>query len=85
MYKYEYYLEPQIVDRRKSFYRKAKVIVDNEGNEILQSYNTYVAGIKNNIPYIEDWFSATTRRHIYEFMAQHGITGTKKELEKFLV
>lgn len=75
-------LEP-IYDRAKSFYKKA-FIIRNEDNSIdLLSYSTIVATIKNGELHINGFYSATTLRHLKEFISQMGYTnGTKTELEK---
>lgn len=75
-----YNLEPKF-DSRKSFYGKA--IVEISGgwgqNVSLYSYNTLVAFIgydenENFVCYLTaDWdYSATTLRHVKEFLRQHG-------------
>ena len=58
-------------DRRKSFYGKAKIETDN-GNQKLYSYGTLVAEIKKGKPIIYGTYSATTLRHIKEFLKQNG-------------
>lgn len=60
-------------DARKSFYGKAHVIVENDGDDLyLRSYNTRVAHIHEGkrVPNEEIWASATTNRHIREFYKQ---------------
>lgn len=54
---------------RKSFYGKAIVIIDNDGNETLYSYDTPIITRKNNGELIRLWggWSATTGRHIAAF------------------
>jgi len=83
------YLEPQY-DTRKSFYRKARIYKDNNGNILLMSYETIVAKItdkiatKDNIEKVEvyGYYSNTTARHINEFLQQHGYPKmTKKQME----
>lgn len=56
-------------DGRKSFYGKAKVIVDEQGNEILYSYNTAIIKRMKSSEIIRLWdgWSATTGRHIKAF------------------
>lgn len=61
-----------IHDGRKSFYKKAHVITDNNNNKYLKSYDTIVAAIKNDIPEVYGTYSMTTRRHINEFLRQYG-------------
>ena len=58
-------------DRRKSFYKKAKVRVEN-GKTILQSYTTDVVEIENGKPFVKGMYSQTTGRHIKEFLKQKG-------------
>lgn len=87
---YLYDLEPQH-DRRKSFYGKAKVYKDDKGHLLLMSYSTIVAEITDGIATedgrstvkVNGWYSATTARHINDFLYQHGFkTMSKKEMEE---
>lgn len=72
-----------IYDRRKSFYKKAYVITENDGTLKLISYTTEVATVKNGKLHINGFYSTTTLRHIREFIEQNGFkNGSKKELEK---
>ena len=72
-----------VFDSRKSFYGKAKVIIMESGEIILQSYDTFVASIKDRKVTIKGFYSTTTLRHIKEFLKQNGFeVGSKKELEK---
>lgn len=72
-------LEP-IFDSRKSFYKKAYTLTENNKITLL-SYNTKVEEIKNDKAKIFDTYSPTTLRHIKEFLHQNGFKiGTKKEL-----
>ncbi len=74
-------LQP-IYCRQKSFYGKAKIIRE-KGIIKLKSYDTIIAEIKNGKLHINGFYSATTTRHLKEFMRQNGFTtGTKKQLEK---
>jgi len=74
-----------VYDSRKSFYKKAHVIHDG-ANMKLQSYNTIVAEIKDGEAVIYGFYSATTIRHIKDFLYQNGFEiGTKAELEKMYV
>lgn len=60
-------------DSRASFYGKARVQV--EGNVLkLYSYTTYVARIQQDInkAVVFGTYSATTLRHIKEFLKQNG-------------
>lgn len=83
------YLKP-IYDSRQSFYNKAIVVEDANGR-YLQSYETIVARItdKNNgysiTPYAQVFgtYSATTLRHIKEFLKQNGFKAeSKAQIEK---
>lgn len=85
-----YELEPQY-DSRKSFYGKAKVYRNDRGGLLLMSYSTIVAEITDGIATedgepsvkVNGWYSATTARHINEFLQQHGFKPmNKKEMEK---
>ena len=63
-----------IYDSRKSFYRKAFVECDN-GKKYLYSYDTKVAYIdENGVPHLlyNYDYSATTLRHVKEFILQAG-------------
>lgn len=64
---YTYELVPK--DNRKSFYGKAKVIVDDDGTETLISYKTLVIRRNPDGTLTRLWpgWSATTGRHIFAF------------------
>lgn len=73
-----------------SFNRLAWVEYDDQGNIYLISYETTVAVIKDGLisesgrqeAHIFDWYSATTAKHINEFLQQHGFEKlSKKEME----
>lgn len=67
-----YDLTPQY-DSRKSFYSKAKVDTGDKGDKNrLYSYNTLVAEIKNGKPVVYGTYSATTLRHIKDWLRQNG-------------
>ena len=73
-------LEP--VDGRKSFYGKAKAIRRGDITQ-LQSYDTIVAEYDHNSREmnIDDWYSATTQRHINSFLNLFGYpTMSKSEI-----
>ena len=67
-------------DGRKSFYGKAVVIVEDNGENVLQSYNTEVCKVTNNGEFVRLWggYSATTMRHINSFLQFVGIAGGGK-------
>jgi maleate cis-trans isomerase len=72
-----------IYDSRASFYGKAKVTVDVEGDLILTSYSTDVAVIKGNKAVVKGLYSQTTTRHIKEFLKQNGFKAIdSKQIEK---
>ena len=77
-------LVPQY-DARKSFYGKAKVETDTElGVTSLYSYGTLVAAVfrymgDNGRAAVYGTYSATTLRHIKEFLKQHGFTAKTKD------
>lgn len=80
------FLEP-VIDRRKSFYKKAKILIDEEGNKYLQSYGSIIAEVKDGKVKINTdiylWDSQTSLRHLKDFLYQLGYEiGSKKELEK---
>lgn len=58
-------------DGRKSFYGKARVIEDSEGNRMLQSYTTYICIIRadGGLIKLNPVATPTTRRHIRSFFA----------------
>lgn len=58
-------------DSRASFYMKAKVR-DENGRLTLISYTTEVAYIENGNAFVLGSWSATTTRHIREFLLQNG-------------
>lgn len=77
-------LSPQY-DSRKSFYNKANVVDDNDGNMTLYSYNTPVCRIQDGkVQLLPKWdYSATTLRHVKEFLLQNGFeAGTKSQIAK---
>jgi len=63
-------------DSRASFYGKAQVIEDDEGDLTLQSYSTKVAKLSTNkcpnFCEVYGTYSQTTLRHIKEFLKQNG-------------
>jgi len=70
--------------RAKSFYGKAKTINQN-GTEILQSYQTDVAEYDKATGKVKinGWYSQTTARHINAFLSKHGKpTLSKSEMQK---
>lgn len=75
-----YGLEAQY-DSRKSFGGKAQVETDNAGTETLYSYNTPVVKIVNGkVTLLPKWdSSATTLRHVKEFLKQHDLKAESKE------
>ena len=79
-----YDLQPEY-DSRQSFYGKAVVLrnpdkaVDSEYIETLLSYQTPVAAIQaNGDAVVFMTYSATTLRHIKEFLKQHGFKAESK-------
>lgn len=72
-----YALQP--TNNRKSFYGKAQVIEQDNGDIELQSYDTIVARIRNgNFERLWDGYSATTMNHINSFLDTFGISGGGK-------
>jgi hypothetical protein len=64
---------------RKSFYSKAEVIEQDNGDIELRSYNTIVARIRHGkFERLWDGYSATTMNHINSFLALFGINGGGK-------
>lgn len=71
-----------IYDSRASFYGKA-IVSDSENGIQLQSYDSVVAEIKNGKAVVLGDYSATTLRHIKEFLKQNGFKAeTKKQILK---
>lgn len=64
-----------IYNNVKSYYNKAKVIIETEGDKVtnvkLISYDTEVAVINNGVLYIKGTYSATTLKHITDFIYQY--------------
>jgi hypothetical protein len=75
-----YALTPTGYDRAKSFYGKANIIEEN-GEVILQSYDTFVCMINKRGAFVRLWggYSATTMRHINVFIKMLGIEGGGKK------
>jgi hypothetical protein len=73
----EHNLEPRY-DGRASFYGKAQVRTE-AGKEILTSYNTDVAYIKDGKAVVNGAYSDTTLRHIKEFLKQNGFKAEHKD------
>ena len=78
------FLEP-VIDRRKSFYKKAKILIDNKGNKYLKSYDSIIAEVKNGKVKINTdvylWDSQTSFRHLKDFLYQLGYEiGSKQDL-----
>lgn len=73
-----YELQPN--DSRKSFYGKARVIEKDNGEKVLQSYNTEVCKITSGGQFVRLWsgYSATTMRHVNSFLDLVGIAGGGK-------
>lgn len=67
-------------DGRKSFYGKATVIEKDNGEKVLQSYNTEVCKINNNGEFVRLWsgYSATTMRHVNSFLNLFNLSGGGK-------
>ena len=72
---------------QKSFYKKAYVLEDENGNLFLQSYDTIVCGIINGtFKKFWDGYSKTTLAHINDFRNAHNLeTLYKKDWESLSV
>ena len=71
-----------VYDSRKSFYKKA-IVLEDEGVKRLRSYDTIVAEIRDGEAEVFGTYSATTMRHIKDFLYQNGFeVGTKKFIEE---
>ena len=77
-------LEPKF-ETVKSYYGKAQVHYYDNGDSALLSYDTLVADIKNNVPSVRMIYSATTLRHIKEYLKQNGFDAKNKQqiLDKY--
>ena len=64
-------------DRAKSFYGKAKIIETENGEKVLQSYNTFVCRITAAGRFVRMWggYSATTMRHVNSFLSFYDMNG----------
>lgn len=72
-------------DTRKSFYGKA-LVETNEGIKTLYSYETKVCEIRDGIPKVTwEGYSATTYRHIREFLRQNGFGKYSKKMIEELI
>lgn len=78
-----YELSPRY-DARKSFYGKAHVDTgDNDDKNRLYSYDTLVAEMKDGKPVVYGTYSATTLRHIKDWLKQNGFKAeTAKQIMK---
>ena len=76
-----YFLVPR--ESRKSYYGKAVVEVDPEGNKHLFSYNTRVAQIPfDGVPVVFGIQSLTTLRHVKSFLHEFGfLANDRKQVE----
>lgn len=64
---------------RKSFYNKAEVIEQDNGDIELRSYQTIVARIRNGkFERLWSGYSATTINHVNAFLDAFGISGGGK-------
>ena len=72
-----------LYDSAQSFYAKA-IVVEADDDVYLVSYNTVVAYFNKDVRdvIVVDTYSATTLRHIKEFLRQNGFKAeTKKQIE----
>jgi hypothetical protein len=86
--KRNYYELSARFDARKSFYGKALVSVEPNGDKALISYGHEVVRIRNgNVALTTSWdASDTTIRHVKEFLKQEGVSigsYSKKEIAEF--
>ena len=73
-------LIPSNNQAQKSFYGKAKVVMDGE-KAYLQSYNTFVCCMDENNQFHRLWsgWSATTARHVNAFRSAYGLQMISKK------
>ena len=77
-----YELTPQF-DNAKSFCGKAHVTIEGD-KRTLTSYETEVATVEGDKAIVYDTYSATTLRHIKEFLKQNGFKAdTKKQILEY--
>ena len=73
------YFELKPNNGRKSFYGKAEVIENDNGDIELKSYNTIVARIRHGrFERLWNGYSATTMNHVNAFIDAFGISGGGK-------
>lgn len=67
--------------RQKSFYGKATVIEDSNGEIFLRSYDTLVCYINKNGDFVRLWggYSSTTMKHINDFLRLFDLPGGGKK------
>lgn len=70
-----------IARSQNSFYGKAKIIIDENGEIFLRSYNTLVCYINKNKEFVRLWegYSNTTQKHINDFCKLYGFKGYSKK------
>lgn len=68
-------------DTRKSFYGKAKIVIDEDNTIYLQSYDTLICCINPDNTFNKLWegYSQTTMRHINSFMRHYNIFSVNKK------
>ena len=68
------------MDGRRSFYGKAQIIEQDNGETVLRSYQTEVCRVTSGGAFVRMWAgrSATTGRHINSFLDFLGIEGGGK-------
>ena len=76
----QYELLPAGNDKAKSFYGKAVVCEDDNGDLILQSYSTKVCKVTKSGEFVRMWsgYSVTTMRHVNSFLKLQNIPGGGK-------
>lgn len=82
------YLQPNY-DSRASFYNKAEYFKNDNGDIVLHSYGTPVCRVNadGSVWFYRAWnYSATTLRHVKEFLYQFSDLnlGSKGEIEKYI-
>lgn len=62
-----------VYDRAKSFYGKAHVVTEKNGDKTLYSYTTPVASVTKSGDIVRHWhgYSVTTMRHVNDFAYQY--------------
>lgn len=72
-------------DGRKSFYGKARVLLEDDGTKVLFSYGTAVCKLSSagDVSRLWEGWSATTGRHVQAFLSTFAHIEISKGLKKY--